>query len=459
MNLIALEGGKSRHTDDILRRVPPNNPEAEQVVLGSILLDNDAIHAALDIINADDFYREAHREIFRAMVTISESSRPIESTILVDAIRTAGKLEMIGGAGYIADLSASEATARHVEHYARIVKRKSTLRAVHTAAMQISSGALDDPADFESFLSSAEQQLAPLFEQALEGTAAQSVATLAIETLAAIESAPDKPRGLRTQLVEIDQLTGGLHPGEVTVLAGRTGSGKTTLAATIAANVARLGYGVAFFSLEMSKEQIMTRFLCAEAEVFASRARSARFSEHDLKALGAAAAEVASWPLTVIEGAVTSSKIKAVAQRLSRKKPLRLIVVDYLHLMTSQGRSDNREREVSAISRAIKLLAMDLKIPILLLSQLNRRPMVEQRRPQLSDLRESGQIENDGDQVWFIFRQDGHDPARANQPGPAEVIVAKQRNGPTGVAMLMHHPEFVKFTNPPAAEAARSWQE
>ena len=355
------------------------------------------------------------------------------------------------------ELAACEGTARNVEHYARIVKDKSTLRAVASIATEIASGALDNPADVAEFLSRAESALAPLFDRLVEGTNAQPAATLAVETLTTLESAPNQPRGLRTQFVEIDQLTGGLHPGEVIVLAGRTGSGKTTLAASIAANVSRSGAGVAFFSLEMSKAQIMTRILCSEAEVFASRARSGRFTGEDLTALGRAAAEVSTWPLTVIEGAATTGKIKAIAARLSRKNPLRLIVVDYLHLMTSQSRTDNREREISAISRAVKLLAMELQIPIILLAQLNRRPMVEQRRPQLSDLRESGQIENDADQVWFLYRGDGHDPARANQPGPAEVIIAKQRNGPTGVAMLMHHPEFVKFTNPPPAEIAKSW--
>lgn len=456
MNLVAHDGGKGRHADDFLRRVPPNNLEAEQSVLGAILLDNDALHVALDTITADDFHREAHREIFRAMVAISDSARPIDPVTLNDLLRSREKLESIG-AGYVLELAACEGTARNVEHYARIVKDKSTLRAVASIATEIASGALDNPADVAEFLSRAESALAPLFDRLVEGTNAQPAATLAVETLTTLESAPNQPRGLRTQFVEIDQLTGGLHPGEVIVLAGRTGSGKTTLAASIAANVSRSGAGVAFFSLEMSKAQIMTRILCSEAEVFASRARSGRFTGEDLTALGRAAAEVSTWPLTVIEGAATTGKIKAIAARLSRKNPLRLIVVDYLHLMTSQSRTDNREREISAISRAVKLLAMELQIPIILLAQLNRRPMVEQRRPQLSDLRESGQIENDADQVWFLYRGDGHDPARANQPGPAEVIIAKQRNGPTGVAMLMHHPEFVKFTNPPPAEIAKSW--
>ena len=277
-------------------------------------------------------------------------------------------------------------------------------------------------ANIDDFLIDCESKLAPVFDVVAKASSSDPASLLAPKTLTKIEEIQHRggvTTGLATRFSELDRLTGGLHPGETVVLAAGTGRGKTTLALNIAANVARHGIGVAFFSVEMLREQLMTRLLCSEAEVPLWKVRGARLSGEDLALLGAAAGKVATWPMTMIEGALTPARLKSLTRRYVRTGAAKLAIIDYLHLMSTDKRADNREREIAAISRAIKLLAVEMHIPILLLAQLNRKAMGKPRRPVLSDLRESGQIENDADQVWFLFRKDGHLPERSNDPGPA----------------------------------------
>src|SRR6201997_1502687 len=441
--------------DDILKRVPPQNIEAEQSVLGAILLDNDTINQAIEILTADDFYRESHREIFRAMVALSERNQPVDAITLTDALRTGGVLEAVGGAGYIAEVAACVPTAANVGHYARIVREKALLRSLASISTEIASGAYDSPPNVDEYLDEAEHKIFEISERRVRQSfhAMPELTRESIRLLERLYERKELVTGVPTGFLDLDRLTAGLQPSDLIVIAARPSMGKTALALNIAAHAAtecdpRLG--VAIFSLEMSKEQLVLRMLCAEGRVDSSRARAGYLGERDFPKLAQAAARLSEAPIFIDDSSDTSPIVlKAKCRRLMRERNanLGLIIVDYLQLMRSARPGESREKEIAEISRSLKALAKELKVPVVALSQLNRQVETRpDRRPLLADLRESGAIEQDADVIAFIYRDEMYH-RDSKEPGVAEVIVAKQRNGPTDTAKLTYISQFTRFEN------------
>jgi replicative DNA helicase len=440
-------------TNDILKRVPPQNVEAEQSVLGAILLDNDAINQAIEILTAEDFYRESHREIFRAMVALSERNQPVDAITLTDALRTGGVLEAVGGAGYIAELAACVPTAANAGHYARIVREKSLLRSLASISTEIASGAYDSPPNVDEYLDESEHKIFEISERRVRQSF-HGMPELTRESIRLLERLYERKElvtGVPTGFLDLDRLTAGLQPSDLIIIAARPSMGKTALALNIAAHAATEcdpRIGVALFSLEMSKEQLVLRMLCAEGRVDSSRARAGYLGERDFPKLAQAAARLSEAPIFIDDSSDTSSIVlKAKCRRLMRERNanLGLIIIDYLQLMRSARPGESREKEIAEISRSLKALAKELKVPVVALSQLNRQVETRpDRRPLLADLRESGAIEQDADVIAFIYRDEMYH-RDSKEPGVAEVIIAKQRNGPTGTAKLTYLTQFTRF--------------
>jgi replicative DNA helicase len=441
--------------DDILKRVPPQNVEAEQSVLGAVLLDNDAINQAIEILAAEDFYRESHREIFRAMVALSERNQPVDAITLTDTLRTGGVLEAVGGAGYIAELAACVPTAANAGHYSRIVREKALLRSLASVATEIASGAYDTPPNVDEYLDESEHKVFEISERRIRQSF-HTMPELTRESIRLLERLYERKElvtGVPTGFLDLDRLTAGLQPSDLIVIAARPSMGKTALALNIAAHAAtecEPRVGVALFSLEMSKEQLVLRMLCAEGRVDSSRARAGYLGERDFPKLAQAAARLSEAPIFIDDSSDTSSIVlKAKCRRLMRERNanLGLIIVDYLQLMRSARPGESREKEIAEISRSLKALAKELKVPVVALSQLNRQVETRpDRRPLLADLRESGAIEQDADVIAFIYRDEMYH-RESKEPGVAEIIVAKQRNGPTGTAKLTYLTQFTRFEN------------
>lgn len=450
--------------DDILKRVPPQDISAEQSVLGAIFLDNQAINEIVDSLPASAFYRESHHVIYETLIEQSRRLEPMDAITTCAALRSKGILNAIGGAGYIAELAASVPTAANITHYARIVREKAVLRRIATIATEVAADAYDNPLDVPEFA----DRVARAITEVCDTSVRSQVVTapdLMRSTLIAIERAYEHKElvtGLSTGLIDLDRMTGGLQPSDLLIIAARPSLGKTSLALNIAAHAAiRARTGVLFFSLEMSKEQLGIRLVAAESRISGRRIRQGIVSDAELRAIGTAAGAVAESPIVIDDASFqTPLSIMATARRVSRRRPLGLIVVDYIQLLASSRARDSREREVAEISRALKALAKEFRIPVIALSQLNRK--VEDRaihRPSLADLRESGAIEQDADVVAFI-----HDPEMYRQPeerdrnAPRLLILAKQRNGPQGDIKLAWLQECMRFDNyaePPGAFAAK----
>lgn len=441
--------------DDILKRVPPQNLEAEQSVLGAVLLENEAINPAIEILAADDFYRESHRAIFNAMVELSDRSQPIDAITLSDTLRGRGLLETVGGPAYIAELAATVPTAANVAYYARIVREKAVLRRLVSIATDIASAAYEAPRDVDEFLDRAEHRIFEISERRIRPSL-HTMRDLARDSITLLEQLYERKElvtGVPTGFTDLDRITAGLQPSDLVIIAARPSMGKTALALNIAAYAA-LGagarYGVAFFSLEMSKEQLVLRLLCSEARVDSAKARAGYLGERDLPKLAQAAARLSEAPIFVDDSSdITPLQLKAKCRRLARDPASRLglIVVDYLQLMRPQKTSDSRAQEIAEISRSLKALAKELKVPVVALSQLNRQvEMRSDRRPILADLRESGAIEQDADVIAFIYRDELYH-RDSKEPGVAEVIIAKQRNGPTDTLKLTYLTQYTRFEN------------
>lgn len=446
--------------DDILRRVPPQNLEAEQSVLGAVLLDNDAINQTLEILTADDFYRETHREIFRAMVGLVDRSQPVDAITLTDALRTNGVLDAVGGPAYIAELAAIVPTAANVAFYARIVRERAVLRSLASTATEIASGAYDAPPDVDQYLDDSEHRIFEISERRIRQSfhSMNEVTRASIALLERLYERKEMVTGVPTGFTDLDRLTAGFQPNELIIIAARPSMGKTALAlnlATYAATQADPPVGVAFFSLEMSKEQLALRMLCSEARVDSAKARAGFLGERDFPKLAQAASRLSEAPIFIDDNSDTSPLVlKAKCRRLMRERTSRLglIIVDYLQLMRSARPGESREKEIAEISRSLKALAKELRVPVIALSQLNRQVETRpDRRPLLADLRESGAIEQDADVIAFIYRDEMYH-RDSKEPGVAEVIIAKQRNGPTGTAKLTYLSQYTRFENHAAEE-------
>jgi replicative DNA helicase len=460
---VELEDVVAAQTDDILRRLPPQNIEAEQSVLGAVLLENEAINQALEILTADDFYRETHREIFRAMMELSDHNNPVDAITLTDALRTKSVLEQVGGPAYIAELADSVPTAANVGHYARIVREKAVLRSLATIATDIASSAYEANANVDEFLDTAEHRIFEISERRIKPSF-HTMPELTRESLRILERLYENRElvtGVPTGFKDLDTLTAGLQPSDLIVLAARPSMGKTALALNIAAYAAMDAEpkrGVAFFSLEMSKEQLVLRMLCSEARVDSAKARAGYLSERDFPKLAQAAARLSEANIFIDDSSDTTAiTLKAKCRRLARDRSnnLGLVLVDYLQLMRSARPGESREKEIAEISRSLKALAKELKLPVIALSQLNR--LVEtrpDRRPLLADLRESGAIEQDADVIAFIYREEMYKGKDSKEAGVAEIIVAKQRNGPTDTVKLTYLNQYTRFENYAPADSA-----
>ncbi len=443
-------------------RIPPHNLEAEQSLLGSILIDADAIIKVADLVRAEDFYKDAHRLIFDVIVELFERHEPIDLLSVCNRLDERGKLQEIGGRTTIAELTNAVATSGNIIHYAKIVQKKATLRRVLKAASQISEMGYDEEEEAETTLDHAEQTLFNVSSNFLKNSFSpiRSVLSDAFERIDELHRERGKLRGLPTGFTELDNVLAGLQKSDLVILAARPSVGKTSLALDIARNVAvKTKKPVGIFSLEMSKEQLVDRMICAEANIDLWRLRTGRLSDRDdeFPRIGAALGVLAEAPIFIDDSAGCSVlEIRTKARRLKAEHDLGLIVIDYLQLMETKSVSrnlDNRVQEVSEISRGLKLLARELNIPVLCLSQLNRSvELIKPAIPKLAHLRESGSIEQDADVVLFIYRKAADRNYRLEDLAPeektlAEIHIAKHRNGPTGMVKIAWDEKRACFRN------------
>lgn len=435
--------------EDNLRKVPPQNLEAESSVLGGILLENDAINRVLETLTPEDFYRESHRKIFRAMIELADRNEPVDLITLSDFLKARGDLEAVGGSSYLASIAGLVPTAANIAYYARIVRERAILRHLITAATEIASRGFEEQGNVEEFLDTAEKAIFDIAEKRIKSSFVL-VGDMIKDSIKMVEKLYERKEmvtGVPTGFKDLDELTAGLQPSDLIVVAGRPSMGKTALCLNIATHAAFTGLGVAIFSLEMAKEQLVLRMLCSEARVDNSKIRSGYLAEREFPKLVMAAGRLADASIYVDDTpAISVLELRAKARRLvrDRDKKVGLIIVDYLQLMRGMGSAGNREQEISEISGSLKALAKELRVPVIAISQLNRQ--VENRKPPkpiLADLRESGAIEQDADVIAFIFREVVYDDKADDRV--AEVIVAKQRNGPIGTVRLAFFKEYTRF--------------
>lgn len=444
-----------------IHKLPPQSIEAEQSVLGGILLDNTAITRVLELITAEDFYREAHRKTFQGMVSLFNKNEPIDLITLTETLRRENLLEDVGGAAYLAALVDSVPTAANITYYAKIVKEKALLRRLIETATEIATKGYGEVTDVEDFIDEAERLIFEISEKKINPSFF-TVREILKGTFKAIERLYDRKElvtGVPTGFVEFDRLTSGLQPSDLIIIAGRPSMGKTALCLNIAQYAAiEANCPVAIFSLEMSKEQLVQRMLCSEAKIDSHKLRSGFLSESDWPRLTSAAGILSEAPIYIDDTpALTVLEMRAKARRLKAEKGLGLIIVDYLQLMRGRSDADTREQEISEISRSLKALSKELNVPVVALSQLSRRPELrgENRKPQLSDLRESGAIEQDADVVVFVYREEVYRPCECprnlsctcGRRGVAELLIRKHRNGPTGDIKLAFISKYTSFAN------------
>jgi replicative DNA helicase len=433
---------------DSMSKVPPQNPEAEQSVLGGILIENEALNKVVEILNSDDFYREAHRKIFKSMIALSEKNEPSDLITLTNELKYQNLLEEIGGASYLTSLIDSVPTAANIEYYAKIVKEKSILRKLIQAATEIVTQSYEDRGDVDGFLDDAERIIFGISEHRVKPSF-HPIKDIIKESFKTIERLYEKKElitGVPSGFKDLDRKTAGFQPSDLIIVAGRPAMGKTAFCLNVAQYAAiEVKIPVAIFSLEMSKEQLALRMLCSKAEVDGQKLRSGFLSESDWPKLTLAAGDLSEAPLFIDDSpAITNLEIRAKARRLKAEHNLGLVIVDYLQLMKGR-RAERREQEISEISRSLKALAKELSVPVIAISQLSRKTEDRpNRRPQLADLRESGAIEQDADVILFIYREELYKQDTPNK-GIAEVIIGKQRNGPTGKVDLTFIDKFTAF--------------
>jgi replicative DNA helicase len=440
-------------------KIPPQNIEAEQCVLGGVLLENEAINKVLETLVADDFYRESHRRICRSMIALFEKSEPIDLITLTNMLKSRNELDEVGGGAYLASLVDNIPTAANISYYAKIVKEKSILRGLINTATEIVARGYEDGEDVADLLDQAERNIFQISERQVKPSFydIKSILKESFKTIEKLYESKEIVTGVPTGFDEIDKLTSGFQPADLVVIAGRPSMGKTALSLNIAQYAAiEKNIPAAIFSLEMSKEQLVLRMLCSEAKVDAHRLRGGFLGEADWPKLTRAAGILSEAPIFIDDTpAISVLETRAKARRLMAEHKLGLVIVDYLQLMRGRGLhgrgryTETREQEISEITRSLKALAKELHIPVIALSQLNRR--VEERsdkRPQLADLRESGAIEQDADLIAFIYRDEIYDRSDENpNKGLAEIIIGKQRNGPVGGVKLAFLDKYTTFEN------------
>jgi replicative DNA helicase len=436
---------------DTLEKVPPQNLEAEAALLGSMLLEEDAIAAALELVDENCFYKNTHRNVFSSIINLYNNNKAVDLITLTDELKRQGALDQIGGVSFLTSLVNSVPTAANVQHYASIVKEKSILRGLINSATQIIAEAYESEGDADELLDKAEKLIFDIGDRRAKSEIAylKEVIKDSIENIDRLYQRKAHVTGVPTGFLDFDVRTAGLQPSEFIVVAGRPSMGKSAFAigiAEYAGVVEKLP--VAFFSLEMSKEQLVQRMLCSHARVDAHKVRTGYLAPSDWPHLTAAAGKLSEANIFIDDTpAISAMELRAKARRLKAHHDIKLIILDYLQLMRGSGKAENRQQEISEISRSLKALSRELSVPILAVSQLSRA--VESRvdhRPQLSDLRESGAIEQDADLVVLILREEYYNPTEENK-GLSEVIIAKQRNGPVGSVNLSFVKEYMRFEN------------
>ena len=435
-----------------LADVPPQNLEAEEAVLGAMLLSETAIGAVTEIVDASDFYRGSHGTVYRTCLALWAKGEPVDAITLADELDERSELENVGGKFRIHELASVAPATANAHHYAQIVRETATLRGLIRAGGDIAQLGWDRPGETTELVDKAEQIVFDLSQQRARGEFSHIEELLkeSFERITALYESGADVTGVPSGFRDIDRITSGFQDGNLIIVAARPSMGKSALGLCMAANLGvRRGVPVALFTLEMSKSEVTQRLMCSEAKVESQRLRTGKLAADDWPRLTAACDKLAKAPIYVDDtGSITMMEIRSKARRLKQKHPeLGLIIVDYLQLMTSGTNAENRVQEVSQISRSLKVLARDLNVPIIALSQLSRAPEARNPpKPLMSDLRESGSIEQDADVVAFIYREDYYKPTEENQ-GLAELVISKQRNGPTGTVKLAFLKEFTRFEN------------
>jgi replicative DNA helicase len=438
-------------------RSAPWSPEAEQAVLGAMLLDQDAALRAAELLDHSQFYQDAHRRLFRAAVALTEQRVVIDHITLRNELNRRDELDLIGGADYIAELVDSVATAANLEHHARIIREKAILRRLIEASTAIIQEAYDGHESANELLDHAEGRIFRISqERRQEGfVRIKEMLWPTMERIETLQKSGKSVTGVPSGFEDLDALTSGFQRSELVIIAARPSMGKTAFVLNVAANAAHEGHGIAIFSLEMSKDAIVQRLLCAEARVDSQRVRRGMLRDTDFTALARAAGWLQQCPIWIDDSpSLTLLEMRSKARRLRADNEVGLIVVDYLQLMRSPEYSENRVQEISDISRSLKGLARELELPVIALSQLSRASEQRggERKPILSDLRDSGAIEQDADVVVFIHRPEYYDREDETKRGIAEIMLAKHRNGPTGDVTLAFHRELTRFDSYSARE-------
>ena len=439
-------------TEIILKeKTLPHNAEAERTVLGAVLVDGSTFNSAAEILTRDDFYREAHRRIFDAMAALAERSATIDLVTVKEELARGSALEAVGGAAYVAGLTDGMPRIVSVEAWSRIIKEKAALRNLIHASNRIVQSCYEAEDEPAVILDRAEKAIFDIAEHRLRQgfIGIREIVKESFRTIDQLSQSKELVTGLPTGFVDLDERTSGLQRGDLIIVAARPAMGKTSFCLNIAQYAsAKTGETVGIFSLEMAKEQLVLRMLCADARVDAHRLRTGNLQEKDWTRLAKAYADLSASKIFIDDSAsLTPLEMRAKCRRLKAEHGLGLVMVDYLQLVSAPGRAENRQQEIAAVSRSLKGLAKELSVPVVALSQLSRAPEARtEKRPQLSDLRESGALEQDADVVMFIFREEEYKPTEENR-GVAEIIIGKQRNGPTGTVKLAFIKEFTRFEN------------
>jgi replicative DNA helicase len=420
-----------------LDRLPPQNIEAEQSILGAILIDNDALPKALEIIDPEDFYKASHKKIFEAIIKLFDKNEPIDIITLTDCLKREESLEDIGGISYLSALVNMVPTSANIKYHSKIIREKALLRGLIRTATDIANRVYEENLDAEELVDYAEKSVFDISDKRVKVSFAtlKEVIKNSFEMIEHLYDKKETITGISSGFKDLDELTSGLQRGELIVIGGRPSMGKTAFALNIAQHAGiELRETVAVFSLEMAKEQLAFRMLCAEAMVNSSNVRKGIIRKEDWHKLTSAASRLTDAPIFIDDSSsISVLELRAKARRLKMEHGLSLVIVDYLQLMRGRRSFERREQEISEISRSLKALAKELNVPVIAVSQLNRS--VEQRRPPrpiLADLRESGAIEQDADVILFLYRDEIYNKDNPSNRGEAEVDIAKQRNGPAG---------------------------